>query len=217
MAEDDLSMSATPIRILLFCGIRLYADAVSGLLARAVGLCLQACTHDRENILAAYDQAAPDVVLLDSAGHGALEAAARLIRARPLARLLGFGVHDQPVHVVACAQAGLAGYVPSTASLHDLVTATRRIGGGGTVCSAAMAGGLFRHVRGAALGQPAPDQAVLTPRQREIVRLLADGLSNKEIARRLRLGTSTVKNHVHEILGRLNVTGRSQVAASLYR
>ena len=135
---------------------------------------------------------------------------------RPLARVLGFGVHDVPVHVVACAEAGLAGYVPNTASIADLITAMRRIASGGTVCSAAMADGLFRHVRSTALGHHGsrPD-AVLTERQRQIMRLMADGLSNKEIARRLSLGTSTVKNHVHEILDRLQVSSRAQVASCM--
>jgi DNA-binding NarL/FixJ family response regulator len=210
-----MAEQAATIRMFLVCNVRLYADAITALLQSQPDILLQACCAADETILHAYDIAAPDVVLLDTGAPGALAAAAGLIRVRPLARLLGFGVHDHAAHVIACAQAGLAGYVPNTASLQDLLAAARRIAGGDTVCSAAMAGSLFRQLRGTAT--PPPACAALTERQAQIGRLLADGLSNKEIARRLSLGTSTVKNHVHEILDRLNVTSRNQVGASLDR
>jgi DNA-binding NarL/FixJ family response regulator len=217
MTDDD-SPAAPPVLILLVCRVRLYRDAIAAMLAAEVDVSLRGCADPDERIIAAYDAAAPDVVLLDTGSAGALEIASALTRTRPLSRVLGFGVHDLPVHVVACAEAGLAGYVPSSASMHDLVAAARLVASGGTVCSASMADGLFRHVRGAALGHHgAAPEAVLTQRQRQIVRLMADGLSNKEIARRLSLGTSTVKNHVHEILDRLQVSSRTQVAASMHR
>jgi len=160
--------------------------------------------------------AAPDVVLLDTGTPGALAMAARLMRERPLTRILGFGVDDVPQEVVACAQAGLLGYVPCTASIADLVSAVRRAAGGDTVCSVAMADGLFRHLRGVALGAlPSEAERALTRRQMQILRLIDKGLSNKEIAQRLSLGTSTVKNHVHEILDRLHVSRRIDAAAHI--
>ena len=77
-----------------------------------------------------------------------------------------------------------------------------------------MAGGLFRHVGQVALGRPA-QVALLTCRQQQIAQLIDEGLSNKEIARRLSLGVSTVKNHVHNILDRLEVTRRAEAVARL--
>jgi DNA-binding NarL/FixJ family response regulator len=117
-----------------------------------------------------------------------------------------------PADVVACAKAGLWGYVPNSASMKDLVIAAQRVARGDTVCSAAMADGLFRHLRG---GIASSADTELTQRQRQIVRLIGEGLSNKQIAGRLSLGTSTVKNHVHDILGRLQVTCRTEAAARL--
>ena len=120
--------------------------------------------------------------------------------------------------MAACAAAGLSGYVPSSASAADLAIAAQQVGLGETVCSATMARGLFRHLREISLGRFAtPSDAELTARQRQIVRLIGEGLSNKEIARRLNLGASTVKNHVHEILGRLQVTSRAAAAAHVRR
>jgi DNA-binding NarL/FixJ family response regulator len=214
MTGEATNATVPLARVLLVCNVRLYHDAIAALLGGDphVGLCGHATPNDE--ILTAYDTTAPDVVLLDTGPAGALDMASQLVRTRPRARVLGFGVYEQPLQVIACAQAGLAGYVPNTASLQDLVAATRQVAQGGTVCSAAMASGLFHHVRGTALRHtPAPVIPPLTVRQQQIARLLADGLSNKEIARRLVLGTSTVKNHVHEILDRLNVSSRAQVAA----
>lgn len=217
MTEDCHTATAAPIMILLVCRVRLYRDAIAAMLAAEADVILRACADPDDQVFTAYDAAVPDVVLLDTGTQGALDIARELTRLRPLARVLGFGVHEVPVHVVACAEAGLAGYVPNTASIADLINATRRIASGGTVCSAAMADGLFRHVRSTALGHldGRPD-SVLTERQRQIVRLIADGLSNKEIARRLSLGTSTVKNHVHEILDRLQVSSRAQIVSCMH-
>lgn len=78
------------------------------------------------------------LVLLDTGAPGVLAIAARLMREQPQTRILGFGVDDVPKEVVACAEAGLSGYVPCTASISDLVTAVRRIASGDTVCSVAM-------------------------------------------------------------------------------
>jgi two-component system, NarL family, nitrate/nitrite response regulator NarL len=79
-------------------------------------------------------------------------------------------------------------------------------------------GELHQQPRRAAFGSlPSSLERVLTQRQQQIVLLLGEGLSNKEIARRLSLGTSTVKNHVHDILDRLQVTSRSEAAARIHR
>jgi DNA-binding NarL/FixJ family response regulator len=174
--------------------------------------------NPEDNLAAEIETAVPDVVLLDTSPRDALAVAARLIRERPQTRILGFGVSDVPEDVVACAEAGLSGYVPCTASIKDLISAARRVAFGSTVCSDAIADGLFQHLRRAAFGSlPSSLERVLTQRQQQIVGLIGEGLSNKEIARRLSLGTSTVKNHVHDILDRLQVTSRSEAAARIHR
>lgn len=218
MAEHDCSDPPKSVLVFLVCRVRLYCDAIADLLAAEPGIDLVGIVNPVDNAIAELTTLTPDVVLLDTGTPGALAMAARLVRERPLTRILGFGVDDVPKEVVACAEAGLSGYVPCTASIADLVSAVRRVARGDTVCSVAMADGLFRHLRGVALGfLPSSLEHVLTQRQQQILRLIDEGLSNKQIAQRLSLGTSTVKNHVHEILDRLQVASRSEAAARVHR
>jgi two-component system, NarL family, nitrate/nitrite response regulator NarL len=218
MAEIGSSDLSKPVLAFLICRVRLYCDVIADRLACEPGIALIGIANPEDNLVAEIETVVPDVVLLDTSPRDALAVAARLIRERPQTRILGFGVSDVPEDVVACAEAGLSGYVPCTASIKDLIGAARRVASGYTVCSVAIADGLFRHLRGAALGSlPSSLEGVLTQRQQQIVRLMGEGLSNKEIARRLSLGTSTVKNHVHDILDRLQVTSRSEAAARIHR
>jgi two-component system nitrate/nitrite response regulator NarL len=216
MAEFGYSELSKPTLAFLICRIRLYCDVMAERLACEPGIALIGIANPEDNFVAEIETASPDVVLLDTSPRDAV--AARLIRERPQTRILGFGVSDVPEDVVACAEAGLSGYVPCTASIKDLISAARRVASGYTVCSVAMADGLFRHLRCAALGSlPSSLERVLTQRQQQIVRLMGEGLSNKEIARRLSLSPFTVKNQVHDILDRLQVTSRSEAAARIHR
>jgi DNA-binding NarL/FixJ family response regulator len=218
MAEFGSSDLSKPVLAFLICRVRLYCDVIADRLACEPGIALIGMANPEDNLVAEIETAVPDVVLLDTSPRDALAVAARLIRERPQTRILGFGVSDVPEDVVACAEAGLSGYVPCTASIKDLIGAARQVASGSTVCSDAIADGLFQHLRRAAFGSlPSSLERVLTQRQQQIVRLIGEGLSNKEIARRLSLGTSTVKNHVHDILDRLQVTSRSEAAARIHR
>jgi DNA-binding NarL/FixJ family response regulator len=166
-----------------------------------------------DEAISEVDRVSPDAVLLDMGSASSLPLAIGLVRARPGTRVLGFGVDDDPVQVVACAEAGLCGYVPTDASVEDLARAARRAAVGETICSAKMADSLFRHLGAAGRDSAEPAaEIVLTRRQQQILRLIREGMSNKEIAQRLSLGTSTVKNHVHSLLGRLQVGCRAEAS-----
>ncbi len=186
------------VRVLVICRVRLYNDAITGLLNRHPCIVAIGLTEVSDNMLTEVEAAAADVVLLDVGTPGALALAGSIVVARARTRILAIGVDEAPVHVVACAQAGLWGYVPCH------------------VCSEAMAEKLFGHIRSAAHGDSVPAiDVLLTCRQRQILHLIDEGLSNKQIARQLSLGTSTVKNHVHSILGRLKVGRRTEAAARI--
>jgi DNA-binding NarL/FixJ family response regulator len=204
---------AEAVSVLLICRVRLYRDAILRLLNRHPGIRATGSGATGQEALADLDDAAPDVVLLDMGHRDALSLAAFIARDRPSARILGFGVENVPGQVVACAEAGLRGYVPASASVGELARAARRVAAGDTICSSEMADILFRHLGRTARGGQRPEvNAVLTARQQEILRLIREGLSNKEIAQRLSLGTSTVKNHIHSLLGRLQVGRRAEAA-----
>ena len=158
----------------------------------------------------------PDVVIIDMATRQSLDVVRSIRRADPRIRVVGFGVQEVEGEILACAEAGLAGYVPCEASLDELVERTLRIMRGELLCTPRMAAAMFRSLE---LRKSAYDEggigAVLTAREREVLRLIDGGLSNKEIASSLHIEVSTVKNHVHNLLEKLHVTSRMQAAAQL--
>jgi two-component system nitrate/nitrite response regulator NarL len=213
-SRSPKAATTKPVLVFVVCRVRLYHDALIKLLNRQAGMTAVGSTDLDDRLISALEAAAPDTVLLDLGCPEALPFAARLVRARPDTRILGFGIDDVPVQVIACAEAGLCGYVPSLASVSDLARAARRVALGDTVCSVAMADKLFLHLRSVALQDTVfSREPGLTSRQQQILGLIREGLSNKQIAQRLSLGPSTVKNHVHGLLSRLQVGRRSEAAA----
>ena len=129
-------------------------------------------------------------------------------------RTVAFAVADVEADVLACAEAGISGYVAEDGSAEDLVAAVLRAVNGELVCPPRIAALLFARV--AALSDRtfrAPAEP-LTPREREIADLVASGLPNKSIACELSLAPATIKNHVHNILQKLSLQRRGELAAS---
>ena len=160
--------------------------------------------------------ARPDVVLLDVGTPGGLAALLALRQALPDLKIVAIAVSDIEQEVVACAEAGVSGFVSRDGSIQDLVTAVDCAMRNELVCSPRIAGVLFRRV--AAIGSErshGPDNGALTRREHEIVSLMTQGLSNKEIARQLRIQNATVKNHIHSILAKLHVRRRGEVPARM--
>jgi two-component system, NarL family, nitrate/nitrite response regulator NarL len=160
--------------------------------------------------------ARPDVVLLDIGAPGGIETLLVLRQALSDLKIVAIAVSDIEQEVVACAEARVSGFVSRDGSIQDLVTAVHCAMRNELVCSPRVAGMLFRRV--AAIGSErshGPDNGALTRREHEIVSLMTQGLSNKEIARQLRIQNATVKNHIHSILAKLHVRRRGEVAACM--
>jgi DNA-binding NarL/FixJ family response regulator len=157
-----------------------------------------------------------DVALVDVARPAGLHSVSELRRLRTDLPVIVVSVPELEAIVVHCAEAGVAGYVTTAGSSEELVAAARGVARGELVCPPGVAAVLARRV--AALAnrrrEPAGD-ARLTVREREVLRLIDDGLSNKEIAGRLALQPKTVKNHVSNILAKLGVANRAAAAATL--
>jgi DNA-binding NarL/FixJ family response regulator len=156
----------------------------------------------------------PDALLLDLACRGSLAIPRQAQQILPGVRVVAFAVADVDENVLACAEAGISSYVTQNGSSEDLVAAVRAALRGELVCSPRIAGLLFSRMATLSDGRPmmASVDALLTPREREIAGMLARNLPNKEIARQLRLGPTTVKNHVHNILQKLNIHRRGDIA-----
>jgi two-component system nitrate/nitrite response regulator NarL len=155
----------------------------------------------------------PDVLLLDLASRDSLTIPRRAQQLLPAVRIVAFAVAHIDESVLACAEAGISSYVTQEGSSEDLVAAVLSALRGELVCSPRIAGLLFSRMATLCGGRPiASADAPLTPREREIAAMVARNLPNKEIARHLRLDPTTVKNHVHNILQKLNIHRRGDVA-----
>jgi DNA-binding NarL/FixJ family response regulator len=207
------------IRIVIACDIRLYREGLSLHLARQDQLDVvgTAATRDETHRLAR--ELRPDVLLLDMAMPGSLELVHEVHDIAPETRVLALTIPEADGAVIACAEAGVAGFVTREATIADLLEAIRSAARGEATMSPRAAAALLRRVGALAADRPAsaPPRGELTAREREIVELVALGLSNKAIAARLHVEVATVKNHVHNILDKLQVRRRGEIAAHLGR
>ena len=196
-----------PVRVLLVDdhavlrgGLRLLLDAEADI--EVVG---EAATA--QEALRALARTAPDIVLLDVSmpGMGGLEGAERIRERQPATRIVVLSTHDSPDDVRNAFLAGADGYVVTTAADDELVRAIRTVGRGGRYlhpsASAERAG------RRDASG---PVEA-LSPREREVLRLLALGHTNHEVATQLVVSVRTVESHRAHVMGKLNATTRAEL------
>lgn len=205
-------------RVAVVAGIGVYADGIACGLA-AEGLDVVGTATDAVGALRVVRDGRPDVVLLDMNLPAGLSLLQVLAGREARARVIALAVQETEDLVIACAEAGVAGYVPRDASLGDLARIARAAAAGEAPCSPRIAARLLHRVAALAAERPAAPGAGegLTRRESEIVELIDDGLSNKEIARELRIEVATVKNHVHHILGKLQATRRAEAAAIVRR
>jgi DNA-binding NarL/FixJ family response regulator len=156
----------------------------------------------------------PDVVLLDvhmpdGGGLAVLEAASREL---PDTRFLALSVSDAAEDVIAIIRAGASGYVTKTISADDLAAAITRVADGDAVFSPRLAGFVLDAFRDApAAPSIDPEIDLLTPREREVLRLLARGYAYKEIAAELFISIKTVETHASNVLRKLQLSNRHQL------
>lgn len=206
------------IRVVIACDIRLYREGLALHLARheELDVVRTACTADETYAVAR--ELRPDVLLLDIAMHDSLEIVHELCRLVPDSKVVALTLPEVEGAVVACAEAGVAGFVMRDASLADLVDAICSAARGEACMSRRAAATLLHRVGVLAADRAAPSvRAELTAREREIVELIEQGMSNKAIAARLNVELATVKNHVHNILDKLQVRRRGEISALLRR
>lgn len=164
----------------------------------------------------------PQVVLVNAllGSHSSHRFVERVRKTAPAAKVVVMDLLPAGDTIVEFARAGAVGFVPKRARIDDLVATVRAVAGGAKVVLPPLTGALFSCItnRAADRSVPAVSGAVrMSQREREVIDLIVEGLSNKEIAQRLRIATNTVKSHVHNILEKLALHSRVQIAARAHR
>jgi DNA-binding NarL/FixJ family response regulator len=205
-----------PVSVLVVTQVRLYSDGIARALEEIDEISRVAAEPSCSEGLVRLRRDCFDVVVLDVAGIDDIAEAQGFTRAASPARLVALAVREHDEDVVAWAEHGATGIVTRRASFDDLLHAVLAAARGECHCSPRVAGALVRRLAEEATerGRIAA-HAPLTLRELEIAELLIEGLSNKDIAARLLLGISTVKNHVHNILAKVDARTRSEAVARL--
>ena len=156
---------------------------------------------------------APAVVLVDTENLAATADLSTAFAPAGISVIL-LGVPEEETEIIACAEAGASGYLTRASTLTDLVTTIVSVSRDELDCPPRVAGALIRRVGTLAAERRAAGMAGrLTPRERQILRFVADGLSNRAIAELLTITVATVKNHVHNIFEKLEVSTRAEASA----
>ena len=160
----------------------------------------------------------PDVMLLDLElpGIGGVEALPQLTEASPATRVIVFTAYDTEERVIGALRAGAKGYLLKGATSEEIAQAIRTVHAGGTHLSPRIAATVVAELRGDRDRPGSPGSArraaALTPRERQVLRLVAGGRSNKEIARELSITERTAKFHLTSLLNKLGADNRAQAA-----
>jgi two-component system nitrate/nitrite response regulator NarL len=214
MAFHDAKCDAREISVLIVADVRLYREGLAGSLASRPGLRVTGASATRADAFARVLTLHPDVVVVDSAMRESLELIRELRAGQVPVKILAFAVDETSSDVLRCAEAGATGYVTADASVDDLALAIERISREELVCSLRVAAQLFRRMSHDAERPPGlPALQELTIRERQVLELIREGHSNKEIGQKLNIAEPTVKNHVHHVLAKLDVPTRGQAAA----
>jgi two-component system nitrate/nitrite response regulator NarL len=205
-----------PWRVYLVLGVRVYREALRRVLEES-GLRIVGEAAIARDLIDEVDHLRPDIALVDTST--AEPAAIWGITAEPSRpKVLAVGLGETADEFIPWAEAGISGYVPRGAPLEDLISSVEGVAAGEARLSPEIGAILLAHVAALAAGRPRRcESADLTAREIQILELVQDGLSNKEIAARLQIELPTVKNHMHNILAKLGVHSRAQAAARARR
>ncbi len=211
-------MSEVPIRIVVVDDHTLFRRGLTALLSREAQFQVVGDAADAGEALRRVTELQPDLVLLDNhlPGVNGVDVLPALREAAPEARVLMLTVSEDEQDLAAALRGGACGYLLKTIEGDALAAAIRRAMHGENVIADEMTGKLVAAFQAAGTASAAPAAAApeqpLSPRELEILRLIAQGASNKEIGRELGIAETTVKIHVQHLLRKLGLSSRVQAA-----
>jgi two-component system, NarL family, nitrate/nitrite response regulator NarL len=200
------------MRVVLVGELRLNREALASLLNRDGRL--EVTEHAPAAEAVRLRQCPADVIVVDTAGNDGRDAVRR-VAANADAPIVALGAPYEDDHVIVFAELGVLGFVERESDLDALVAAVAGAARGDAAFPPRIATTLLRRVSTLAARRRTVDAAALTVRESQVAELIAEGLSNKEIATRLCIEVATVKNHVHNILEKLGVNRRFDAVARL--
>jgi DNA-binding NarL/FixJ family response regulator len=214
VAPVGIGRSVPTATFLIVDDCKLNRDNLAAIFA-ANGGSEPAVAWDLPSLCAALGEIVPEIVLFNMGTRDKMTLLRRVRHTCPEAKMIVVGIsEDDESEVVACAEAGVAGYHLRADSLDVLIALTIKVANGETACSSKVSAILLRRLSTlAAQRRPEVRELVLTEREIQILRLLESGLSNRDIANRLCIALHTVKNHVHSVLSKLGVSTRGEAAA----
>lgn len=194
-----------PLTILIAEDHTLVRDGTRKILEQAAGMEVVGEADRGDAAVEMAGRLRPDVVILDVRlpGFNGIEAARRILAERPVTRVLIVSAYDDRQYVVEALRAGAAGYLLKTAPSAELVEAVRAVGSGATVLQDEVSRSLAQSERDQVNLEP-------SPRELEILRLVAAGKPNKEIARDLGISARTVEGHLNSLFSKLGASSRTE-------
>lgn len=209
---------ATTISLVLIDDNRLLREGIAALISQQPGFRVLAAAADVDEAMTTIREAKPDVVLIDFGlvDHDSLDLTATVHSEVPQARIIVMGLLAIQEDVADYVRAGASGFIMKDASFDDFFATIRRVANGAQVLPPALTTSLFAQiVRNEVVKDKIKvrNDVRLTSREREVVDLLSEGLSNRLIAERLNIAIHTVKSHVHNVLEKLALHSRLEVVA----
>jgi two-component system, NarL family, nitrate/nitrite response regulator NarL len=222
-AAPDLAVSdagsGRVLRVVVVCAVRFMRESLAEILERDPLVSVVSQYTSLSEAVAQSPALRADIVLLDARIPEGAAAVRRALDLVPGMRIVASAIRETEDDIIAWAEAGVVGYIPSTAPLADFVSLIANIHSGEQTLSGRVATSLLRRLALSARRRlernSSPRVPLLTQRERQAAELIRSGLSDKEIARELNISLGTTKTHVHNLLTKLNLRRRSQVADSL--
>jgi DNA-binding NarL/FixJ family response regulator len=209
------------IRLLIIEDNRLLRDGIHTILKPHKDIVIIATSGDGKNTLLKIQQLKPNVVLLDLGlrSQNSLHVVEVVKKEFPKAKIIVMDLAPVQADILQYVKAGADGFILKDASLNDLLITIRTVAEGSTVLPPLLIDSLFSQIVDHAVreGKPKLKEAVrMTKREREVIGLLSEGMSNREIGQKIRISTYTVKSHIHNIMEKLALHTRLEIANYSY-
>jgi DNA-binding NarL/FixJ family response regulator len=199
------------IRVMLVDDHAIMRDGIRALLSLHNDIEIVGEASEGQEVVDKSPEMNPDVIIMDIAmkGMDGLEATRRIIKQNSKRKVLILSQHDEAQYVLSAVKAGCAGYMPKRALSSELISAIRAIHSGQAFLYPSAATALISEYRSSTQASDSYDQ--LTPREREILKLIAEGRSSKEISRALYISIKTVIGHRTKLMFKLGIHNRTEL------